>query len=344
MTEQAQTSLLPERHPTKDFFTADIFDNLPVKDDIASMEHPVFSLSTKPDQRVLEYKNGDVTVSIKPNIDGLPTIHDKDVLLYCSSLLMDKINKGEIPPRTLRISAHDFLVTTNRMTNGGAYALLKKSLDRLKGVTIKTNIKTNKREITNAFGLIESYEIIESSRVKDRMVRLEITLSEWFYNSILGREVLTINPIYFRLRGAIERRIYEIARKHCGRSPEWQIGLEKLREKTGSTSSMPKFRFKIKSIAKADHLPDYTMSLNENDVVTFKRRASAPLLEIDDLPLIREETIRKGAKIVAEAGTGWDYQELRSQFTQQLMGGFKPEKPEGAFINFIKKKVQHPPN
>ena len=50
----ALTPLLPERHPTRDFFIADIFDNLPVKDDVASMEHPFFTLSTKPDNRVLE--------------------------------------------------------------------------------------------------------------------------------------------------------------------------------------------------------------------------------------------------------------------------------------------------
>ena len=67
------------------------------------------------------------------------------------------------------------------------------------GVKIKTNIKTNKTEVINAFGIIDSYEIVESSRIKDRMVKLEVTLSDWFYNSIIGKEVLTINRDYFRL-------------------------------------------------------------------------------------------------------------------------------------------------
>ena len=35
--------LLPDRHPTGDFFVCDIFGASP-KDDLASMEHPIFSL------------------------------------------------------------------------------------------------------------------------------------------------------------------------------------------------------------------------------------------------------------------------------------------------------------
>ncbi len=252
----AKSKLIPEKHPTKDFFIADIFDNLPLKDDIASMEHPIFSLSKNRDVRTLEYSNGSTTLRIAPSILGLPTIFDKDVLLYCASLLMDAINKGNTPKRTLRISSHDLLVATNRPTNGKGYALLKKALDRLQGVSIKTNIKTNKREITSAFGLIDSYEIIESSRIKNRMLRLEIALSEWFFNSIVGKEVLTINRQYFYLRKALERRLYEIARKHCGRQESWSISLVKLKEKTGSTSSLQKIRNFIRQLEKDDHLTD----------------------------------------------------------------------------------------
>jgi plasmid replication initiation protein len=66
------------------------------------------------------------------------------------------------------------------------------------------------------------------------MVELEITLSEWLYNSVIGEEVLSINHDYFRLRKPIERRIYEIARKHCGKQKRWHIGIENLHKKVGS--------------------------------------------------------------------------------------------------------------
>jgi plasmid replication initiation protein len=42
-------------------------------------------------------------------------------------------------------------------------------------------------------------------------------IADRLYNAILAREVLTLNRDYFRLDGGLERRIYELARKHCGR-------------------------------------------------------------------------------------------------------------------------------
>ena len=50
-----RSPLLPDRYPQGDFFVCDIFDAVP-KADMASMEHPIFSLSTKPDTRVREYE------------------------------------------------------------------------------------------------------------------------------------------------------------------------------------------------------------------------------------------------------------------------------------------------
>ena len=55
--EGDRSPLLPDRHPTGDLFVCDIFDAAP-KGDMASMEHPIFSLSTKPDLRVRRYEHG----------------------------------------------------------------------------------------------------------------------------------------------------------------------------------------------------------------------------------------------------------------------------------------------
>ncbi|MEM8528076.1 MAG: replication initiator protein A [Bacteroidota bacterium] len=337
MPTSLQKNLLADKHPVQDFFIADIFDSIPVKDDMASMEHPVFSLSKRKDTRNLEYKNGDFTITFKPNTDGLPTIFDKDVLLYCGSLMMKEMNKGKTPPRTLRVSSHDLLVATNRSTDGRSYSRLKNALDRLKGVSIKTNIKTKKREITSAFGLIESYTIVESSRVKKRMVKLEITLSEWFYHSILGKEVLTINRNYFRLGKALERRLYEIARKHCGKNSEWTIGLAKLKEKTGSTSHLDKFRFFIREITKTNHLPDYEIGFSQGDIVRFSPKSN--FCSIEDLPTLRQESISKAKQMVAQSNTDWNFNAIHEQFCLQLSTGFKPDTVDGAFIGFVKKKL-----
>ena len=340
---------LPDRHPQGDFFIPDMFDSLGAsfKDDMASMEHPLFSLSKKKDMRQIVYRSGNSSITITPTLHGLPTIFDKDIVLYCASLLMTEVNAGRIPPRTLRISCHDLMKSTNRPTDGHGYKNLKQALDRLTGVKIKTNIKTNGREQTDVFGVLDGYRVVESSRIKDRMIRLEITVADWFYNSVIGKEVLTIDRAYFRLGKPVERRLYEIARKFCGRSSQWKIDLAKLMEKTGSSGTLRRFRHNLNIIANDDHLPEYSLSLDSSDTVTFTNKNAASdsqgALALDDMPRISPATLEKARRIVSEAETGWDFYALQEQFTLSLQGGFAPDNANGAFIAFVKKKVQDMP-
>jgi plasmid replication initiation protein len=350
----ALPTLLPEHHPVKDFFIADIFDSLPFKNDRHTMEHPFFALSTHKDVRTIQYEKDNVSIVLSPSSEyGLPTMMDKDILLYCGSVLIAEINKGSTPSRRMRFSAHDLMVTTNRKTNGEGYQLLKNAFERLKGVSITTNIKTNNRTASAGFGLIDSWEVVKSSRDKRRMVQVEVTLSEWFYNALLGKEVLTIHRDYFRLRKTLERRLYELARKHCGNQTNWTIGLENLHHKSGSQSELKKFRFQVRHIiendAKENHFPDYAISLDEKDNVTFTRKDAVAsekkqgILALDAMPRIFPTTLEKARRIVTEAGTGWDFYTLQEQFTLSLMEGFQPKNANGAFINFVKKKVQKQP-
>src|SRR5712691_11177385 len=76
--------ILPDRHPVRDFFVADVLD-WALKDDRHSMEHPMFSLSKKPDRRVRHYEHNNCSVTVKPGADGLATIWDKDILIYLIS-------------------------------------------------------------------------------------------------------------------------------------------------------------------------------------------------------------------------------------------------------------------
>ena len=105
------------------------------KDDMGSMEHPIFSLATKPDLAIREYEHNGVKVTIMPSTLGLATIHDKDILIYCISQLIAKMNAGIEPHRTLHIKAYDLLVSTNRNTDGRGYEQLVAALDRLSGTT-----------------------------------------------------------------------------------------------------------------------------------------------------------------------------------------------------------------
>jgi plasmid replication initiation protein len=270
--------LTPDKNKKTDFFICDVFDVF--KDDTASMEHPVFSLSTKPDHRMLVYENNGNVIKIKPSYTGLATIHDKDILLYLTSCLMNAKNNHEKIHSRVRFTAYDYLASTNKPINGKSYIQLKQGLERLSGTRIETNIKTHTKQILCEFGLIDNWCIVKENQ-DSRMIAIEVKLSEWFYNSILGNAVLSIDKDYFQLRKPTDRRLYELARKHCGNQNTWKISLEKLKDKIGSNSSLNKLRFNIKKIAKTNHLPEYNLAV-EDDVVIFTRKAQ-----------VQEETIIK---------------------------------------------------
>src|ERR1700682_6448391 len=65
--------LLPVRHPNRDCFVADILD-WALKDDRHSMEHPMFSLSKKPDRRIRHYEHNGNSLTIAPGAYGLATV------------------------------------------------------------------------------------------------------------------------------------------------------------------------------------------------------------------------------------------------------------------------------
>ena len=207
--------LLPDRHPTPDFFLCDFPGVLP-KDDMASMEHPIFSLATRPDLRVLRYARGPVEITVTPSVRGRATLFDKDILIYCISQLMAALNAGRPVSRTVSLRAHDLLVATNRETSGDGYRRLVEAFERLAGTRITTNIATDLTTTTTGFGLIESWRIVRATK-GGRMVQVVVTLSEWLYRAVLSKAVLTLSRDYFRLRKPLERRVYELARKHCGR-------------------------------------------------------------------------------------------------------------------------------
>lgn len=267
---QDTTELLPERHPMRDFFVADVLD-WALKADRHTMEHPMFSLSKTPDRKERHYEHQGRTVTVMPSSRGLATIWDKDILLYCISILVEGLNQGRKDvSRTVRLKAYDLLVVTRRSTGGDHYKRLEAAFDRLAGTRIKTNIMTNGVKIREGFGLIDNWKIIERSPQDGRMVAVQVTLNEWLYNAIVAREVLTLNRDYFNLDGGLERRLYELARKHCGNQSKWAIGLELLHKKSGSVGPVKRFRELVKKVAVSDVLPDYRMSYDsKGDKIIF---------------------------------------------------------------------------
>lgn len=331
-----RSPLLPDRMQQGDFFVCDIFDAAP-KGDMASMEHPIFSIATKPDRHIRRYESGPNFVEITPSVKGLATVHDRDVLIYCISQCIAALNEEREVSPTIRFRAYDLLTATNRGRDGRGYEQLKAALERLKGTTITTNIITGGKEELDGFGLIDRFKIVRETR-DGRMQEVEIRLSDWVFNAIRSREVLTLHRDYFRLRKPLERRIYELARKHCGAQKEWRIGLGKLQAKCGSSSTEKEFRRLVSNIAKQDeqfgHMPDYAVRIEGNLVVFTNRRTDEIKAPLPPSAHIRldPETYQEARR----AAPGWDVHYLEQAWRSWMADGGldAPKSPDRAFVGF----------
>lgn len=274
-----------------DLFLCDIA-NWPVKDDLASMEIPLFSLSKSKDLRTREYTRGNKSVSIRPSTDGAATVFDKDLLLYISSQIIAALNEGNPISKTVRINSSDFLQATCRSNGGNQYAQIINMLRRLKGTTIETNIKTGGVQQAEGFGLIDKYQVLASEKGKGKtnakgeiseveyVHEFTVTISDWLFNGLKNFETLTLDRNYFLLSQSIERRLYEIAKKHCGDKAYWKINIDLLAEKIGSSGPRHRLREDIKRSIKNDQIPDYKIGLDSKvkpDMVVFITRDSRKL-------------------------------------------------------------------
>lgn len=322
---------------TPDFFVCDIWGALP-KDDLASMEHPLFSLSTRPDRSILNYEHKGSAIEVVPSVKGRATIHDKDVLIYCISQIMAALNADRAVSRTLHLTAHDLLLATGRETSGDAYRRLRDAFERLAGTRITTNITAGGEETTRGFGLIESWEIVRQTptgkRGGGRMIRVCVTLSEWLYRAALSKSVLTLNRAYFDLRRPLERRLYELARKHCGRQSEWRISLPVLLKKSGSNSPRRVFRAMLRDIIAHGHIPDYDLRLDGDDMLFVTPKGV--VLERFEAPHLSSETL-DAARDMAPGDDVYALQADWHQFWHRT--GRKPLRaPDKAFLGWLAKR------
>ena len=248
---------------------------------------------------------------------------------------MAALNAERNVARTLTLKAHDLLIATNRETSGDSYRRLRDAFERLAGTRITTNIATGGLEATTGFGLIDNWQIIRRTR-GGRMIQVSVTLSDWLYRAVLSKSVLTLSRDYFRLRKPMERRIYELARKHCGRQPEWRVSLSTLHLKSGSASPVRVFRQMIREMIVADHLPDYALAEEVGDILRVSRRDS--VIEPGTGPVLRPETLDRarsmalGADVYALVA---DWQSVWARTGRQRL-----RSPDAAFLGWLKRRVQ----
>lgn len=246
------------------FVILETLHDWPIKDDVSSMEFPIFSLSKKPDTSVRSYSRGGKSIRVIPSALGAATVFDKDLLIYCISQIVRANDAGAPVRRKIRISVYPFLVGTKRSTGGAAYERVLEMCRRLKGTTLETNVKTNTQEQTEGFGLLEEYKVTQYTSNGRGVLEVDLTISDWLYRAAIASDILTLHPDYFKLSQALERRLYELGRKHCGQQAWWIINLPLLQDKTGSTQDARFFKQDLKAVIKLNRLPDYKLYLDKS--------------------------------------------------------------------------------
>jgi hypothetical protein len=135
----------------------------------------------------------------------------------------------------------------------------------------------------------------------------------------------------------LERLIYELARKHCGRQSEWVIGLKTLQKKCGSGSSLREFRRLVAAIAAEDekfsHMPDYKIRFDDekDQVVVHSRGTIAPKTSSSfEIPPLDPEVY----DLARQAAPGWDVRMIEQEW--RIWAKEAPKNPEMAFLGFCR--------
>lgn len=258
-----------------DLFVADLLD-ISFKDDMTTMEAPIYSLATrKGDTKVFHWESPDGKrwVTITPSIHGRATMHDKDVMIYLTSQLAAAMNRAErngskMPGRRVHFNLHDYLIATKKNSGGRSYTRIEEILDRLQSTSIRSSFLNSSKLETRGSSLIDSYTVIRDRKFPEdegRMTAIEVVLPEWLYKAIGRKNILKINPSYFSLRMPLEKRLYEIARKHVGDQPEWIISEKNLASYCSSTSELKEFTRGLKTVIEKDNIPDYRLNRYNNE-------------------------------------------------------------------------------
>ncbi|WP_240794156.1 replication initiator protein A [Pseudorhodobacter turbinis] len=225
-------------------------------------------------------------------------------------------------------------------TTGQAYATLRRSLTRLQFTQIETNIHDHGIGEWRSISFITDARIVKEDST-GRLLSVELEMGDWLVKAIENKNVLTLHRAYFQLRKPLERRLYELARKHCGKQDVWRIGLDKLQLKTGSISTSKEFKRLVKAICKADedqsHMPDYRFRLL-HDILEITPKPEFLDVYGDQSTTSLSEIVRLSAaayESAREAAPSWDVYFLEQEWRMWMSEA--PRNADAAFVGFCRK-------
>ncbi|MYJ96010.1 MAG: plasmid replication initiator [Proteobacteria bacterium] len=340
-------NLVPHRHHP-DLFLADLM-TAPLKELAEHLEFPFFGLARQPlhGARRFEDERGNY-IELRPGLEGLPTIQDQDILIYCMSVAMAEVRNGRPVPEQVQMTASDLLRFTNRSVGGNQYNAMEKAIYRLTELTLKTNLRGEESTYTRLFGVVDEASMVRRHSLQRRyggaLLGCSIMLSKWILEALEARRVLTLHNDYFRLRTPLERAVYQVVRKHCGEQRMWNIGLVKLQAKVGSRIRLRDFRRQIRTVVgrwvNQDFL-DYCLEFdNDADQLVARYAGDPRRIPANRQPAERRLTPRTLETIRRK------HPDLDPGQMEQLWRNWAARQPElprntqAAFLGFCKRYVE----
>jgi hypothetical protein len=114
----------------------------------------------------------------------------------------------------------------------------------------------------------------------DELRGVEIVLAEWLYEMVQNYHVLTLDPKYFDLNGAIERWLYIYAHRSSGKSGVWKESIAGIHRKSASQQDLRHFKSQLMKVIEKDALPGLkltrTKSKTGEDQLLMKKTKVIP--------------------------------------------------------------------
>jgi len=214
--------------------------------------------------RRFEYKGKFIQFSPSPN--GLPTIRDFDVLIYCITWIANAALEGRDDDvgATYEFEVDDFYGFAGRQRGSERENTLIQGLERLAGSAITTN--TRPIGLDNyTFNYIEKFEMVRDDA--GRLKSVSIKIPHTFYCLAHNEFFDPIHADYFTLSAA-RRLIYLFLKPYCG-GEKLPLSFAKLHAVTGATSPLRKFMPVIQDLIDKP-LPEFAAERNEGrEVLSF---------------------------------------------------------------------------
>ena len=231
------------------------------------MAYPYFALTKQKRTKALHFVNqtGDIEIRVEGfESYGIANIHDADILLWLATEIRRHYERtGEVIYRVL-FSPHKMLKQIGRGKGGAQIKRLPRALKRLSTTHIETTIRTEHQEDARGFHWLSGWHTSVNRKTGEPTKLWSATVSGWLVQGIIqDHNILTLNPDYYSLTSGLEKRLYQIARKHAGKqSFGFVMSMETLHAKVGSGDELRHFAHEVRRIAKEHgHLLDYQLSV-----------------------------------------------------------------------------------